>query len=118
MTQVTTFKRGGSAGGTCLQGCIETKYSNLVACFGEPTSQGDGYKVDAEWVLTFPGGIVATIYNYKSGPNYLGKDGMTVSDITDWHVGGSSRAAHRLVAAVLDAHPAVGAYAVVDNSQL
>lgn len=106
MTKLIKFTRGGDAGGTCLQECLDTSYSNLVACFGEPTHPGDGYKVDAEWVLTFPGGIVATIYNYKTGPSYLGADGTPVADITDWHVGGHSRSAYRAVKIALDAHMA------------
>ena len=65
--------------------------------FGEPSSNGDGYKVDAEWILRVSevnseGSIVyqfpMTIYNYKDGRNYLGDRGLEVEDITNWHIGG------------------------------
>jgi hypothetical protein len=73
--------------GTSLQGYVTTTYDRLVEVFGEPHFEGDGYKVDAEWVLETPVGT-ATIYNYKDGPNYLGTEGTPVRQITDWHVGG------------------------------
>lgn len=76
--------------GTCLQGYIHTSYRDLVECFGEPHCDGDGYKVDAEWMLRFEDGTVATIYNWKDGKNYCGFEGLDVEDITDWHVGGNS----------------------------
>ena len=86
---------------TSLQGYINTSYDDLVRCFGEPTSDGDAYKVDAEWELTFEDGTVATIYNWKNGRNYCGMDGMDVEDITDWHVGGrNSRAVAHVEAAM------------------
>jgi hypothetical protein len=73
--------------GTHLQGYVETTFARIVEVFGEPHTDGDGYKVDAEWVLRTPAGI-ATIYNYKDGKNYNGEAGMRVQDITDWHIGG------------------------------
>src|ERR1700722_12206498 len=85
---------GGEATGTCLQGEIECSYADLVAVFGPPnTEAGDQDKVDAEWILTFTlfGGVakeIATIYNYKTGKNYLGEDGMPTEEIEDWHIGG------------------------------
>jgi len=33
---------------------------------------------------------VATIYNWKDGPNYCGAEGTPVKKIMDWHVGGRS----------------------------
>ena len=54
-------------------------YTILVKTFGEPNAEGDGYKVDAEWNLLTPDGI-ATIYNYKDGPSYMGSDGTPVED--------------------------------------
>jgi hypothetical protein len=88
MTKAIKFKMGGGVGGTSLQGYIRTSYADLVGCFGEPTHDGDGYKVDAEWVITFADGVVATIYNWKDGPNYCGEDGTPVEFIREWHVGG------------------------------
>ena len=78
------------AGGTCLQCEIDVTYALLKKTFGKETCDGDGYKVDAEWVLKFEDGTVATIYNYKSGKNYNGKNGTPKSKITDWHIGGTS----------------------------
>ena len=87
MSKAIGFKMGGDVNMTSLQGGIYTSYETLVGCFGEP-EEGDGYKVDAEWVITFADGVVATIYNWKNGKNYCGEDGMDVEDITDWHIGG------------------------------
>ena len=82
------FKMGGDVNMTSLQGYIRTNYETLVGCFGEPTCDGDGYKVDAEWIITFADGVVATIYNWKNGRNYCGAEGLDVEDIKEWHVGG------------------------------
>lgn len=78
--------------GTFLQNEVKTTYAHLCAVFGKPTTKGDGYKVDAEWIILTPEGIV-TIYNYKDGKNYLGKDGLEVEKITEWHIGGHSNMA-------------------------
>ena len=83
--------------GTSLKGYVNTDYSTLVEVFGPPHSDGDGYKVDAEWCLQFSNGVVATIYNYKDGQNYCGEDGLLVEDITEWHIGGKSAMAERTV---------------------
>lgn len=73
--------------GTSLQGEVDISYNDLIKLFGQP-HEGDGYKVDAEWIIETPFGV-ATIYNYKTGKNYLGPDeGADVKDIRDWHIGG------------------------------
>lgn len=75
---------------TSLQGYVTAKYDVLCALFGEPLD-GDGRKTDAEWHFVFvPSGEVATLYNWKNGRNYLGKDGLNVEDITEWNIGGHS----------------------------
>lgn len=96
--QAIGFKMGGEPNFTSLQGYINTNYATLVGCFGEPTCDGDGYKVDAEWIITFADGVVATIYNWKNGKNYCGEEGYEVEDITDWHIGGhgGTRAVERV----------------------
>ena len=71
--------------GTYLQGLIEASYWDIVEALGVPID-GDGYKVDWEWNLKFDDGLVATVYNYKSGPNY-GYD-RKPEDIPTWHIGG------------------------------
>ena len=88
--------------GTCLQGYVDASYEDLKACFGQHC-QGDKHRTDAEWVLKFDNGTVATIYNYKDGKAYLGEDGLAVKDIRDWHVGGRSSYAIDLVNYVLEA---------------
>lgn len=83
------FKLGGNANFTSLQGYIDTSYAVLCGCFGQPDLKSiDDYKSDAGWTITFADGIVATIYNWKDGRNYLGDEGLDVEDITDWHIGG------------------------------
>lgn len=84
------------SGGTYLLGEFSIGYAALVGAIGEPTSDGDGYKVDAEWGITFDNGVVATIYNYKDGPNYNDGEGL-VEDIRDWHIGGRDDRAVDLV---------------------
>ena len=75
--------------GTCLQGEIDISYDELFEKLGNPVA-GDGYKVDAEWVLKFEDGTVATIYNYKDGKNYNGEHGLETQDIRNWHIGGGN----------------------------
>jgi hypothetical protein len=72
--------------GTCLQGRIEINYWDIVKALGQPINK-DGGKVDWEWNLRFSDGLVATVYNYKSGPNY-GYHRMR-GDIAIWHIGGN-----------------------------
>jgi hypothetical protein len=86
--------------GTSLVDGIIATYEELVHTFGEPNSENDGYKTDAEWVIDTPSGV-ATIYNYKSGHNYLGRDGLDVWDITDWHIGGNDASVRDWIIKVL-----------------
>jgi len=75
--------------GTCFRGYLTSDYSNIVRVFGEPT-ECDGYKIDAEWVICFSDGEIATIYNWKDGKNYCGDGGLDPEDIREWHIGGFS----------------------------
>ncbi len=88
-----------------LQGYINTSYADLVACFGEPQGGFDDYKQDVCWDIKFADGVVATIYNWKDGPNYCGEDGTPVEYIREWHIGG-----HRGTGAVSRVHEVMGAY--------
>jgi len=88
-----TVKTTTKVSGTSLQGYIKCDYATLVQVFGKETSDGDGYKVDAEWGLEFSDGVVATIYNWKNGKNYCDDDGLEVSEMTEWNVGGYSKQA-------------------------
>lgn len=76
--------------GTHLQGVVRVSYQDLIRIFGQDTCY-DNYKSDAEWVVKFGDGKIATIYNYKDGLNYNGDGGMPKEDIIDWHVGGDSK---------------------------
>lgn len=89
--------------GSCLQGETTATFRELCDLFGAP-GEGDGYKVDARWVIRFGDGTVATIYNWKDGVNYCGEDGTPVVNITDWHIGGFNRKALDLVQIVIDLH--------------
>lgn len=73
--------------GTCYQGEIETTFSKLRKVFGDP-QEGDGYKVQAEWAIEFEDGLVATIYDWKLGPDYLGDEGIPPEDVVIWNIGG------------------------------
>lgn len=91
-----------SRNGTFLQAILDVGYSDLVTLFGEPNClKIDSYKTDAEWVLRTPAGV-ATIYNYKTGSNYLGEKGLGVQDIRDWHVGGGNYHVFGWVEAMLE----------------
>ncbi len=69
---------------------IVVSYERLLEVLGPPTyPNGDGYKTDAEWVIYFPDiDDVMTIYNYRTGKNYLGEGGKNKEDINIWHVSG------------------------------
>ena len=89
--------------GTHLQGFINCSYATLVKTFGRPNG-GDGYKQDAEWCIEFSPAVVATVYNYKTGRNYLGRAGIAKTKIKEWNVGGHTPDALLLVkAAIFDA---------------
>ena len=77
--------------GTCLQGFLNSDYQFLRELLGKP-HDGDGYKVDWEWSIEFEDGTVATIYNWKSGPN-SGYDTLGPGQITEWTVGGFNQQA-------------------------
>ena len=87
MKFVTHNQKEINVNNTHLQGYIKANYKDLKKIFGKPTD-GDGYKVDAEWEIEFEDGVVCTIYNYKSGRNYNGRNGTPKTQITNWHIGG------------------------------
>jgi len=88
--------------GTSLIDCIDVSYSELKKAFGKPSKYFDNYKSDAEWVVQFEDGTVATIYNYKNGKNYCGVNGLPKTKIRDWHIGGNSERAAELIKIILN----------------
>lgn len=88
---------------TWLQGETSATFKELTSLFGKPEA-GDGYKVDAEWRIKYEDGTLATIYNWKNGKNYCGAEGLPTEQITDWHIGGTSKAAVDRVQITLDLH--------------
>jgi hypothetical protein len=79
------------AHGTGLQARLHNlTYATIVDTFGEPSEHFDDYKSDAEGVIHFIDGLVATLYNYKNGRNYNGPDAPSKYDITTWNVGGNN----------------------------
>lgn len=78
--------------GTSLQGMVHVSHGMLVRRFGKPVNPRDP-KVDAEWRLSSPTGVIVTIYRRadvegKSIP-------LKATDI--WRVGGkSAKAVHTL----------------------
>tara|TARA_R100000808_G_scaffold14980_1_gene35026 strand:- start:1231 stop:1533 length:303 start_codon:yes stop_codon:yes gene_type:complete len=75
--------------GTSYVGEIIVNYNKLVDVFGKSQSWDD-YKTDAHWTIEFEDGEIATIYNWKNGVNYLGKEGSSTSKIKEWNIGGRS----------------------------
>ena len=81
-------------------------YDDIVKVFGEPNGTGDGYKIDVKWEGNI-NGKKFTIYNYKTGRNYLGADAPDYRDLTgeDWHIGAEgnwdSPEGKKVVAAVI-----------------
>jgi hypothetical protein len=88
MPKIDTINESCDAPTTCVLGVITSDYSRLVAKLGPPKDAFGEHKTDAEWIIRFEEGSVATIYNWKDGKNYLGDDGLEVSEITEWRVGG------------------------------
>lgn len=86
--------------GTYRQATISIPYRILVDVFGEPLC-GDGGKTDAEWIIEFADGTVATIYNYKNGIAYCGDSGIPTEQITDWSIGGHCSSVVNLIESAL-----------------
>ena len=85
--------------GTHRQGYVDADYVVLRGLLGKP-HDGDGYKVDWEWNIEFEDGTVATIYNWKSGPNFGCYD-VGPGQIKTWNVGGHNNQAYENVRTLL-----------------
>lgn len=86
--------------GTYRQATLSIPYRILVDVFGEPLC-GDGGKTDAEWIIEFADGTIATIYNYKNGITYCGDSGIPTEQITDWSIGGHCSSVVNLIESAL-----------------
>ena len=84
---------------TSRRGYVQANYQDLLKLLGKP-HESDGYKVDWEWDIKFDDGSVATIYNWKSGPNY-GYYDVGPGQIKTWNVGGRDGRALRNVEKML-----------------
>ena len=89
--------------GTSFKGYLLTNYKDLIAVFGDPTTLGDDYKIDVEWIIKTPYGI-ATIYNYKDGKAYLGASGLEPEQICEWHVGGRNISSYEWIKKQISEH--------------
>lgn len=76
--------------GGSLAGYISASYKDLVALFGPPNSEGDGYKVSTEWRLVFKGHHFR-LYDYKDTELYdrsqPSVEEFRSFDSYEWHVG-------------------------------
>ena len=100
MSQIKIEKAGWEdAAGTGLRGYLKTTYAQLVRTFGEPHSEGDQCKTDAEWTLRI-NDTICTIYNWKNGPNFTGRAFPGIEDITEWNIGGKPGAEHLVERAI------------------
>ena len=81
--------------GTSLQGYVTTTYDTLVVAFGEP-HDFDGDKTNVQWALLIDG-VVVTINQVT---HY--KEAVLPKDEYDWHIGGHSIEAARLVQSVVE----------------
>ncbi len=82
--------------GSSFKGYVLVTYKDLVTIFGLPTIDGDGDKIDVEWIIDTPHGV-GTIYNYKDGKTYLGESGLRVEQILEWHVGSKNNESYHWV---------------------
>ena len=69
------------AKGSCFQGYVSATYDHLVKLFGQPFGPSTDGKVQAEWIVKFENGSVATVYDWK-------RYGFPPTTTTTWHVGG------------------------------
>jgi len=79
--------------GTSLQGSIHASYEDLVQTFGQPIANHPEPRIEAEWIVLFENGTVATIYNWKNGKKWLGPSGTEIAAINKWNIGGTTKAA-------------------------
>lgn len=75
-------------GNTSLAGEICVSFEQLLETFGTPLGQSVDNKVDVEWHVEVESHeSPITIYNWKNGVAYLGKDGLNPTEINVWNIG-------------------------------
>lgn len=67
---------------SAYQGYAIVEYDKLVELFGEPERFQEG-KVQAEWLIEFDDGVVASIYDWK--------EDIKPEAVKIWHVGGHEK---------------------------
>jgi len=76
--------------GTSHSGELNTTYAELCKVFGPPNTNveetSQDHKIDVEWQGLI-NGEPFTIYNYKTGPRYLGNAGTPIVQINYWNIG-------------------------------
>jgi len=75
--------------GSSLVGQIEISYFDLVSLFGEPKHTRE--KTSAMWDIEFDDGIVASIYDWKSGKNDSPETNIY------WNIGGFHKSRERVL---------------------
>lgn len=85
------FTNKANANMTSLKGEFPITYAELVEIFGRPDygPNADLDKVTCEWNLKFEDGVIATIYDYKTGRTPMGE--------YEWHIGGHDDEAYNHV---------------------
>jgi len=79
---------------TSLVGEVNTTYDQLKEKFGHPiVGSGDG-KVNAEWIIKFSDGLVATIYDWK-------KAAIPFEEY-NWHIGGKKKSVVNRIKKILE----------------
>jgi len=83
--------------GSGLRGYVTVSYDELCRVFGRPIEIDGEDKVQVQWIIRFEVvneidgstySVVATIYDWKVGPQYVGIQGVPYQQVTHWHIGG------------------------------
>lgn len=86
------FKRCLDTNGSSLKGYVSATYNDLFKVFGSPIygpSASYEDKVTCEWNLKSEDGVIFTIYDWK--------EERTPLDVYDWHIGGFTEDAVKVV---------------------
>lgn len=92
--------------GTFRVGEVDISGQDLIDALGPPhwtPDEGESSKSQAMWAFKFRDGMVATVYDYKTGKSYLGEEGQDVQETTDWHIGGKDKGAAERVKSLIEA---------------